>query len=233
MLNISYSSLTSSSIELFLKVIKKSGLYIVALVVMHFFYQYLLTKLLGNSKNLSIYLSTYNIFIYPALTIFILHFIHCSLENRNPLDIDLLFQDAKRCYGSIFIFYFTIYILHSFIGNTAGLLLFIIIYLKLPFIEASIFLNKSSLWESIKENNELTQNKMLRYMFMIVGLFLLSSILLNTTLNIQSSALKHNEFYAVIFNILRMLIIFLAKIYLAVLYYSLIKSKISTHKYST
>ena len=129
MLNFSYRSLTSNSSRLFLKVIKKSGLYIFALVAIHLFYQYLLTRLLGNFKNLPIYLSVYNILIYPAIIIFILHFIRCALENKNPLDIHCLFQETKRCYLPIFMFHLTFNILQFFLGNISGLLLFVV-YLK-------------------------------------------------------------------------------------------------------
>lgn len=186
---------------------------------MHVLYQYTLTKLFKDSKNIFLYVSLYNILIYPALIIFMLHFISCALANKNPLDVEEIFYNTKSCYSAIFVFHFIIYLLSTYLGIAGGLLVTAIVYLKLPFVESSIFFNKKSLWNAIKESHNLTQDKLVFYMFILVASFsVLFSLVMKITMNIQPMLVNYDQVYIIISNILRMFIIFFAKTYLVSLY---------------
>lgn len=62
--------------------------------------------------------------------------------------------------------FFSIYL------GSASIILYSVIFLKIPFIEVMIFKTKASLLESVRRNNYITKDKLLRYLLILLFVFL-------------------------------------------------------------
>ncbi|NRA74281.1 MAG: hypothetical protein HRU36_06080 [Rickettsiales bacterium] len=138
-------------------------------------YQYLiLTFISVKSEYFSVILAVYHVLITPIIMLVIMYVVDCYNKNKLPTDFNKLIKDTRRCYIRIFLIYLTIYFVRKYFGFGATLIIFVIMYIKFPFLEQEIFFRDTSLWKAIKNNNELTnQESTIKTITVLIVLFLI------------------------------------------------------------
>ena len=149
-------------------------------------YQYLILKFVNvDSKYLHKIMSAYHILIYPLLVLIIMYLVDCYNKNRLPVDFNKLIKDAKRCYIRIILIYLAMDLIRRYFGLGAILIVFTIMYVKLPFLEQEIFFKDSSLWGAIKNTNELTnEGDIIKTITILVLVFLVVYFVLEKIMRI-------------------------------------------------
>lgn len=212
----------SHSFREFFLALKAVWVYIISVAFIHYLYIFLIAHFLAGSKNLILYISIYKILLYPALVIFIVHFIRCGIEKKPPLDINTIFAHTKRCYGRVFIFYFLVNMAESNLGYLSMLMIFVVMYLKFPFIEAVIFFKDTSLSDSLKDNYRITKENLFKYLSLILFVFFICIFLWGFFLTSVTGG-EVKSLFKVVLGLFSVTMMFLFKSYLAVLYYKIAK----------
>jgi len=123
-------------------------------------YQYLIAKFVPvNSEFLSDILFAYRILIYPIIVLLIMYLVECYNNKQLPKDLNKMIADAKRCYPRIILIYLFANLIKQHLGFGSSLIVFVLMYIKFPFLEQEIFFKNASLWKAIKNTNELTNRE--------------------------------------------------------------------------
>jgi hypothetical protein len=159
-------------------------------------YQYLIFKFVTpDQAYLSKIMSAYHVLVYPMIVLIIMYLVDCHNKRRLPKDFGKLVADAKRCYIRILLVYLAIDIMSRYLGAGGGLIVFAILYIKFPFLEQEMFFKDSSLWNSIKNSNELTNGEdMVRTITVLMLIFLPVYLIIKKLSQFtQSSGLDHKQ----------------------------------------
>lgn len=161
--------------QTFVKTLKQSWIIILGTATINFFYQFLISIIIKDTTKAHIALLIYNLIAYPIIIIFMMHVVKERLTHKNILDnIKNLFKESQRSYSRILMYYIILTSIKMFVSYGTSFLLMLIIIVKLPFIEAGVFFNNLSLWQSTKNSFEQTQNNVLKatLLFAAITLFL-------------------------------------------------------------
>lgn len=180
-----FSYILTGTAIYFLESFKRSWLLIVGVASIHFFYQYLISALLSDPTTIRTSILIYNMVALPIITLFIMHIIKERVTHKNLLGhIKNIFQESQRCYGRLLMYFIIVTVIKSFLTTGTNFLLFLIIIIKLPFIEPAIYFNNKSLWESVKISFEYTQNNVLKVTLFIAALVIFLSFFFIKSLQI-------------------------------------------------
>ncbi len=157
----------------FVKSFKQSWIIILGAATINFFYQFLISVIVTDTAKAHIALLIYNIIAYPIIILFMMHAVKEHLTHKNILEnIKSLFKESQRCYSRILMYCIILTAIKMFVGYGSSFLLMLIIVIKLPFIEAGIFFNNLSLWQSTKASFEQTQDNTLKATLLFAAIIL-------------------------------------------------------------
>ena len=88
-----------------------------------------------------------------------------------------LLNKVRSKYIKLVLLYLVITFFSVYLGSGA-IILYSVIFLKVPFVEVMIFGSNVSVLEAIKRNNSITQDKLLRCLLMVLFAFLLIRLLI-------------------------------------------------------
>lgn len=177
MLEISYIRLFKESSALFFKVLKEYCVLILAIGAVQSVYKLILHYFIQGAMDSPIYLILYNIILKPFFLVILIAVIAQFFSGKKSYAFQEIYLGLKRCYVRFVLFYSAISICLFFIGYNSSILLYMLIFLKLPFVEASIYFEDTSTLSAIKSSHEKTQGKLLRYMMILLFTFLSVRIL--------------------------------------------------------
>jgi hypothetical protein len=137
-------------------------------------YQYLIFRFFNiDLQHVDNVISTYNVLIYPVIVLVIMYMVDCNNKKQLPKDFNRIMSDAKRCYFRILLIYLAMELLRKNFGFGSSLVVFAVMYVKFPFVEQEIFFKDSSMWQAIKNTNEITNREdMIRAITILVFMFL-------------------------------------------------------------
>jgi hypothetical protein len=159
-------------------------------------YQYLIFKFVTPDQTyFSKVMLAYHVLVYPMIALIIMYLVDCHNRRQLPKDFGKVVADAKRCYLRILLVYLAADIMSRYLGTGGGLIVFAILYIKLPFLEQEMFFKDSSLWTAIKHSNELTNREDMVRTITVLMLIFLPSYLIIKKLNqfTQSSGLEYKQ----------------------------------------
>ena len=176
MQKITYIHLFKDSFSLFFRVLKVCFILFFAIglaqslykAVGHFFIQ---------ESNINLYILTYNSLVKPLFILILIIQVSQFFAKEKLYDLELIYANVKRCYLKFILYYFIISVCIFLIGGSASILVYMLVFLKLPFVEASMYFNNASTLSAMKYSHEKTQGKILRYMMILLFLFLVIRIL--------------------------------------------------------
>lgn len=220
---IHYKSLFLGSFKLFAEIFKKYFVVIVALASVDSSYSVGLYYIFQDKISYVYYIHIYNALFYPLFLLLLFGCIENHFKKRSAYDILSIISLFKRCYLRFVIYYVMINILALY-GSM--FLLYCLIFIKIPFVEAIIYFNNRSLFDAIKESYNRTQGKLLRYLmillfFCIIGQILYVHFIQNNFLTYFDSGMIRNLYSKFI----RALISLASNCYFVCLYYCLKKEK--------
>ena len=99
-----------------------------------------------------------------------------------------ILHESQRCYGRLLVYCVILTAIKLLLSPGTNFLLFLIITIKLPFVESYIYFNNRSLWESIKASFNDTQESILRITLTIASLVLISYLFLIKSLQVISTS---------------------------------------------
>jgi hypothetical protein len=123
------------------------------------------------------YIVSFDVFFKPILLIAL--FIILT-EFNSVMDISFykeLLNKVRSKYIKLVLLYLVITFFSVYLGSGA-IILYSVIFLKVPFVEVMIFGSNVSVLEAIKRNNSITQDKLLRCLLMVLFAFLLIRLLI-------------------------------------------------------
>lgn len=158
-----FLEIINKTTNIFVKTLSQSWTLILGAATINFVYQFLISIIVLNPAKAHITLLIYNIIAYPIIILFVMHTVKERVNHKNLLNgIKSLFKESQRCYGRILLYYTILTAIKMFVSFGTSFLLMLIVIIKLPFIEAGIFFNNLSLWQSTKTSFEKTQNNVLK-----------------------------------------------------------------------
>mgnify|MGYP003999824061 CR=1 FL=1 len=147
---------------------------LLGLSILYHTYQYLIFKFVKvSAEHLSIVMSVYHVVTYPVIILVIMYLVDCYNKKHLPKDFSKLITDTKRCYLRIICIYLVIAFFGRNFGFGATLVIFVVMYIKLPFLEQEIFFKNSSLWKAIKNTNARTNEEdIMKVITVLIVMFL-------------------------------------------------------------
>lgn len=218
-----YKTLFLDSFRLFAAILKKYFIVIIALASVYSSYSAGLYYIFQNKIHFTYYTHIYNAVFFPIVLLFLFACIDNHLKKKSLYDFFSVIPLIKRCYLRLVIYYAMINILVLY-GST--FLLYILIFIKIPFVEAMIYFNNTPLFAAIKESHGKTQGKVLRYLMILLFLyFLIQTLYLNFVHNAFLISFKSEIIKELYIQFIRSLSALAANCYFVCLYYSLNKEK--------
>ena len=170
MREISYKVLFIGSFTSLINILKKYYIAVFALAAVQCLCKLAMYFLFRHSVNQSYYFLGYQFFFKPLFLLILFGFLWSYFQKKKH-DTKIIYADIKRCYLKFFILH-TVISLFVFYVSGAGILLYMIIFLKFPFVEAMMYFHNTSIMDAIKKNYEEIDGKMLRYMMILLFLFM-------------------------------------------------------------
>jgi len=218
-----YKPLFLDSFKLFAEIFKKYFIVIIALASVDSSYGAGLYYISQNKIPHEYYIHIYNALFYPLFLLLLFGCIENHFKKRSVYDVLSVIQLFKRCYLKFVIYYAMINILALY---SSGFLLYSLIFIKIPFVEAIIYFNNASLVDAIKESHNRTQGKLLRYLMVLLVFCFICQILylrfIHTTFFMHLDSAILRNLYA---QFIKALIALASNCYFVCLYYSLKKEK--------
>lgn len=177
MSEVSYISLFKESFSLFLKILREYFIVIFSIGAVQSSYKIILSYFLSASKNVIFYLISYDVILKPFFLIILISIISQYFTNKKKHDFKYIYSGVKRCYIRFVLFHAGIGVFLFFIGYKSSILLYMLIFLKLPFVESFIYFEDTSVISAIKNSDAKTQGKFLRYMMLLLFMFLVIRII--------------------------------------------------------
>ena len=190
-----------------LKILARYWWTLLGLAILYYLYPYLILKFIKIDSKYSLkILSTYHVLICPMIGLIIMHLIDCYNKSKLPTDFKKIILDTKRCYIRIFLVYLVADLAKRHLGFGATLIIFVVLYIKLPFLEQEIFFKDSSLWKAIKQTNELTNRPdVMRIITVLAMVFLAIYLGIDKTERlIKASSLDYKQTLSLIMDVLEL-----------------------------
>ena len=166
-----YTNLLFKSFSGFLIHLRKCFFSIIILSMLTPLLKFCLYRVLGDFLG-GWYIFSFDIFFKPILLIAL--FITLT-KFISVMDISFyreLLNKARSKYAKLLLLHFVITFFSVYLGSGV-VILYSVVFLKIPFIEVMIFRSKVSVLEAVRRNNAITQDKLLRYLLMVLFCFLL------------------------------------------------------------
>ncbi|MBP9792256.1 MAG: hypothetical protein KBC27_03495, partial [Rickettsiales bacterium] len=161
----------------------------ISIASLHFFYQYLISVIVTDPSKTKLLVLIYNICVSPILAILLMYLIKEKLTYHNIIDNSKnIFHQSQRCYVRLLVYCTILTAIKLLLSPGTNFLLFLIITIKLPFVESGIYFNNQSLWESIKSSFNHTQESILRVTLTIASLALVSYLFLIKSLQVINTS---------------------------------------------
>jgi hypothetical protein len=171
-------------------VLKRYCQFFLGLSALYHLYQYLIFKFVKiDGTQLVNSMSAYHVLIYPSIILIVIYLVDRFNSKKGPQDFAKLMMDGKRCYFRILLIYLAVELVRRYFGFGTGLLVFFVMYTKLPFLEQEIFFKNSSLWQALKNSNELTNRpEIVKSITILVLVFILAYLAIQKITNLTLSS---------------------------------------------
>lgn len=170
-------------------ILQRSWILILGIANINFLYQYLISILISDVNKMQMTVLVYNVLIFPLISLLIMYIIKEKITYSTiTKHAQHILKDSQKYYGRLLAYYLILASIKMFLGNGSNFLFFLIVIIKLPFIEQYIYFENKPFWESVKDSFEQTQDNILRSTLILATITIVLYIILVKSIQITNTS---------------------------------------------